>query len=273
MTTHSNSRTTALGILALALLSPNADAENRPRVLEEVVVTAQKSQQSLQDVPISISALSGDFMQDNAIGDLVAVSAYVPNVRVEFTSPSSPQVFIRGFGTNSFNPSFEPAVGLVQDEVFYGRPSYFSESMYDLARVEVLRGPQGTLFGKNTIAGVFNVSSQTVPAEEGSEGKLSYRDEEYGEQRLEAGVGYRFSPSLGLRLSAMKWQRDGRLENTKLERKEDDRDQDALRAKLNWQPSDRSELEFIAQQSVTRVNEARRRYPRLFAKLRSRNRR
>lgn len=254
MTTHSNSRTTALGILALALLSPNAEAENRPRVLEEVVVTAQKSQQSLQDVPISISALSGDFMQDNAIGDLVAVSAYVPNVRVEFTSPSSPQVFIRGFGTNSFNPSFEPAVGLVQDEVFYGRPSYFSESMYDLARVEVLRGPQGTLFGKNTIAGVFNVSSQTVPTEEGSEGKLSYRDEEYGEQRLEAGVGYRFSPSLGLRLSAMKWQRDGRLENTKLERKEDDRDQDALRAKLNWQPSDRSELEFIAQQSVTRVN-------------------
>lgn len=244
----------ALSALALALISSTATAEDRTRVIEEVVVTAQKSQQSLQDVPISISALSGDFMQDNAIGDLVAVSAYVPNVRVEFTSPSSPQVFIRGFGTNSFNPSFEPAVGLVQDEVFYGRPSYFSESMYDLERVEVLRGPQGTLFGKNTIAGVFNVSSHPVPAESGSEGKLSYREEEYGEQRIEAGMGYRLSPTLGLRLSAMKWQRDGRMENTLLERKEDDRDQDAFRAKLNWQPSERSEVELIAQQSRTQVN-------------------
>ncbi|HCS25930.1 MAG TPA: hypothetical protein DIW43_00655, partial [Spongiibacteraceae bacterium] len=76
------------------------------------------------------------------IGDLVEVSTYVPNVRVEFTSPSSPQVFIRGFGTNTFNPSFEPAVGLVQDEIFFGRGTYFTESMFDLERVEVLRGPQ-----------------------------------------------------------------------------------------------------------------------------------
>ncbi len=240
-------------LILCTAISPAAWAES-PRVLEEVLVTAQKSQQSLQDVPISISALSGDFMQDNAIGDLVAVSAYVPNVRVEFTSPSSPQVFIRGFGTNSFNPSFEPAVGLVQDEIFYGRPSYFSESMYDLARVEVLRGPQGTLFGKNTIAGVFNVSSQLVPSNTGSEGKLNYREEEYGEQRIEAGIGYRLSSNFGLRLSGLKWQRDGRLENSKLQRKEDDRDQDALRLKLNWQPSDRSELELIAQQSNTHVN-------------------
>ncbi|WP_286846087.1 TonB-dependent receptor plug domain-containing protein, partial [Spongiibacter sp. UBA6593] len=140
----------SLAVATLALSGTALAQPNKPaRVIEEVVVTAQKSQQSLQDVPISISALSGDFMQENAIGDLVEVSTYVPNVRVEFTSPSSPQVFIRGFGTNSFNPSFEPAVGLVQDEVFFGRPSYFSESMYDLDRVEVLRGPQGTLYGRN----------------------------------------------------------------------------------------------------------------------------
>jgi iron complex outermembrane recepter protein len=241
------------GISSLA--SPLVAAQaNSPRVIEEVVVTAQKSQQSLQDVPISISAMSGEFMQENAIGDLVEVSAYVPNVRVEFTSPSSPQVFIRGFGTNSFNPSFEPAVGLVQDEIFFGRPGYFSESMYDLERIEVLRGPQGTLFGKNTIAGVFNVASRGAPAEEGSEGKFSYKREDFNDQRLEAAVGYRFSPSLGLRISAMDWQRDGRLENTFLNRKEDDRDQTALRIKLQWQPSDDLNAELIAQQSDTHVN-------------------
>ena len=150
----------SLAVATLALSGTALAQPNKPaRVIEEVVVTAQKSQQSLQDVPISISALSGDFMQENAIGDLVEVSTYVPNVRVEFTSPSSPQVFIRGFGTNSFNPSFEPAVGLVQDEVFFGRPSYFSESMYDLDRVEVLRGPHGTLFAKTPLPG-----SSTSPA-------------------------------------------------------------------------------------------------------------
>ena len=82
---------------SLALPGSLSLAQNT-RVIEEVVVTAQKTVESLQDVPISVSALSGDFMQDNAIGDLVEVSTYVPNVRVEFTSPSSPQVFIRGSG-------------------------------------------------------------------------------------------------------------------------------------------------------------------------------
>ena len=245
----------SLAVATLALSGTALAQPNKPaRVIEEVVVTAQKSQQSLQDVPISISALSGDFMQENAIGDLVEVSTYVPNVRVEFTSPSSPQVFIRGFGTNSFNPSFEPAVGLVQDDVFFGRPSYFSESMYDLDRVEVLRGPQGTLFGKNTIAGIFNVASRGAPANVGSEGRLAYKHEEYGEQRLEAALGYRLSPSLGLRIAVLDWQRDGRLENTFLDRKEDDRDQQAWRLKLEWQPRDDLSLELLAQQSDTHVN-------------------
>lgn len=247
-----NNRVTPLS-LALALLCSPALGQ-QPRVIEEVVVTAQKTTQSLQDVPISVSALSGEFMQDNAIGDLVEVSTYVPNVRVEFTSPSSPQVFIRGFGTNTFNPSFEPAVGLVQDEIFFGRGTYFTESMFDLERVEVLRGPQGTLFGKNTIAGVFSVSSKGAPAEEGTEGNLAYKHGDFGDTRLEGAIGYRSSPSFGIRLAAMLADRDGRMENTKLDRKEDTRDQDAFRAKLEWNPSDALDLELVAQTSESNLN-------------------
>lgn len=250
--------TPTLPLLAALLLTvasgSSAVAQQPSRVIEEVVVTAQKTQQSLQDVPISISALGGDFMQENNIGDLVAVSAYVPNVRVEFTSPSSPQVFIRGFGTNSFNPSFEPAVGLVVDEVFFGRPSYFSTSMYDLDRVEVLRGPQGTLFGKNTISGVFNVSTRTAPRDVGAEGQFRYNSGRFGENRLEAGFGYRLNPALGFRVSVLDWQRDGRLDNTFLNRKEDDRDQRAVRLKLEWQPSDDFTAVLSADQSVMHVN-------------------
>lgn len=105
------------------------------RVIEEVVVTAQKIEQNLSDVPVSVTALQGDFIKNNAVSDLTEASTYVPNVRVESTSPTSPQVFIRGFGTNTFNPSFEPSVGLVQDDVFFARGSYFTESMFDLERI------------------------------------------------------------------------------------------------------------------------------------------
>lgn len=243
-----------LTLLTSGLLCVDHFALAQARVIEEVVVTAQKTAQSLQDVPISVSALSGDFMQENAIGDLVEVSTYVPNVRVEFTSPSSPQVFIRGFGTNTFNPSFEPAVGLVQDEIFFGRGTYFTESMFDLERVEVLRGPQGTLFGKNTIAGVFNVSTRGAPAEEGSGGNLAYKHGDFSDTRLEGGLGYRFSPALGVRVAALISDRDGRMENTKLNRKEDTRDQDAFRAKLEWNPTDSLDLELVAQTSDTTLN-------------------
>lgn len=254
--------TLTVAMYAVTLSFP-AVAQQKGRVIEEIMVTAQKTQQSLQDVPISISALGGDFMQENNIGDLVEVSTYVPNVRVEFTSASSPQVFIRGFGTNSFNPSFEPAVGLVVDEIFLGRPGYFTTSMYDLDRVEVLRGPQGTLFGKNTIAGVFNVSSRSVPTKNGAEGKLNFKSSSFGESRIEAGIGYRLNSSLALRLSVMDWQRDGRMDNTLLDRKEDDRDQTAFRIKIEWAPSDRLLTTLIADQSEMNVNY----WPRQLMKL------
>ncbi|MGJ8668783.1 MAG: TonB-dependent receptor [Oceanococcus sp.] len=243
----------SLLMLGCCALVP-VQAADRERVIEEIVVTAQKTQESLQDVPISISALSGKFMQENGIGDLVEASLYVPNVRVEFTSPSSPQVFIRGFGTNTFNPSFEPAVGLVQDDIFFGRGTYFTQSMYDLERIEVLRGPQGTLFGKNTIAGVFNVTSRSAPMDQGSEANLSYKLEDFGDQRIEGGIGYRGSANFGVRVSAMAWDRAGRMSNSKLGRKEDNRDQDALRLKLQWEPLDQASVETILQRSETTVN-------------------
>ncbi|MEC9357651.1 MAG: Plug domain-containing protein, partial [Pseudomonadota bacterium] len=133
--------------------TPQAKPKPSTAQLEEIVVTAQKRQQSLQDVPLSVTAMDGDFIKDINAADLAEVSNYVPNVRVDADDLGSPQIFIRGFGTNAFNPSFESSVALVQDEIYYGRPGYFTESLFDVERVEVLRGPQGTLFGKNSIAG------------------------------------------------------------------------------------------------------------------------
>ncbi len=228
-------------------------AKPPPRVIEEIVVTAQKTEQSLSDVPVSVTALQGDFLQDNAIGDLTEASTYVPNVRVETTSPTSPQVFIRGFGTNTFNPSFEPSVGLVQDDLFFARGAYFTESMFDLQRIEVLRGPQGTLFGKNTIAGVFNLVTRGAP-NQGTEADLSYQRNEWGDIRIEGGVGARLGEAWGARLAVLEDQRHGRLYNTLLNRYEDTLDQSAQRLRLDYAGGSGLTLGAIAQRSEARVN-------------------
>lgn len=134
---------------------PAAEAVSaaEPAQLGEVVVTAQKTKQSSRKVPISLTALSGDFIRSTGAASLNEVALYVPNARVEAHSPGSPQVYLRGFGTNAFNPAFEGSVAFVQDDLFFGRPGYFTESMYDIDRVEVLRGPQGTLFGSGAEGG------------------------------------------------------------------------------------------------------------------------
>lgn len=222
-----------------------------PRVIEEVIITAQKTAQSLQDVPISVTAVDGEFMQDAAIGDLQELSVFVPNVRMDDNDPGSPQIFIRGFGTNTFNPSFESSVGLVQDELFLGRAAYFTESMFDVGRVEVLRGPQGTLFGKNTVAGVFNVYSR--PVGEQLSANMELRSGEFGEQRIEAGVGGMISDGFGLRLAVLDSESDGQLVNQFNQRDQEAFDQQAGRLKLLFMPSDDMEIELIAVDSGTEM--------------------
>lgn len=233
---------------------PQEEPQQTPpprRQIEEIVVTAQKTEQSLQDVPLSVSALSGDFIKQTGAADLTDVAAYVPNVRVDTDDPGSPQVFIRGFGTNTFNPSFESSVGFVQDEIFFGRGGYFTESMFDIDRIEVLRGPQGTLFGKNTIAGVFNVTS-AGPTEEFS-GDVRYTMGSYGDRRIEVGMGGMVTDWAGIRVSALKRSSDGQLYNSFLDRDEEKLDQRAERLKLRLYPSDSVDMELTVVDSDTSI--------------------
>jgi iron complex outermembrane receptor protein len=154
----------------------------------------------------------------------------VPNVRVDADDLGSPQVFIRGFGTNSFNPSFEASVAFVQDEIYFGRPGYFTESMFDIDRVEVLRGPQGTLFGKNCVAGVFNVASREP--DDRLSANLNAVFGQKSEKRFEGGAGGMLTDWLGARVSGFKLDTDGDLQNTFLGRNEESRNQQAERAKV-----------------------------------------
>ncbi|MGB0219818.1 MAG: TonB-dependent receptor [Sinimarinibacterium flocculans] len=241
--------TIAVEPLQTPVAQPAAAPPPRATQIEEIVVTAQKKEQSLQDVPISVTAVDGAFIQMTNAVDLAEVAAYVPNVRVDADDLGSPQLFIRGFGTNAFNPSFESSVGFVQDEIYFGRPGYFTESMFDVDRVEVLRGPQGTLFGKNTIAGVFNVTSKRPGNFFEADGRYSYGSD--NAHRVEGGAGGMFSDWGGLRVAGLYRSEDGELYNGFLDREEEKLTQKAGRLKLLLYPLPNVTSELTAQISDT----------------------
>jgi iron complex outermembrane receptor protein len=179
--------------IALLTVSYAATAD---RVLEEIIVTAQKREQSLQDVPVSVSVIDGEFIKDAGLIDIQDVVQYVPNVKVNFDD-LTPTITIRGFGTPPFGRALEPSVGLVIDDVYYGRMTYANDAVFDLQRLEVLRGPQGTLFGKNTIAGVMNFS--TEPAGDELRGYLTTVYASSNDKLVEGGISV---PLLADRLSS-----------------------------------------------------------------------
>lgn len=127
----------------------------------EVVVTAQKRKEKIQEVPISVSALTEKFIEDSQLRDFQNVQEYVPNLTVQTQTDSrSTAIRIRGIGTPGLNAGFDPSVGVFHDGVYLGRPGMALTELLDIERIEVLRGPQGTLYGKNTAAGAINLITQ-----------------------------------------------------------------------------------------------------------------
>ena len=135
--------------------------------LEEIVVTSQYREQSLKDVPISVSVVSGDFMKKQSIDKMADLQFSVPNFTMA-ESGIGTNVFIRGIGSGN-NQGFEQSVGIYVDGIHHGRAQQSRAPFLDLARVEVLRGPQSILFGKNSVAGALNITTaKPTEAFEGS---------------------------------------------------------------------------------------------------------
>ncbi|WP_372809669.1 TonB-dependent receptor [Litorivivens sp.] len=209
------------------------------RVIEEVVVTAQKTEQSLQEVPVSVSTLSGELMQSAAISDVQDLVQYTPNVKFS-TASSEPIASIRGFGTGAGGRGFESPVGIVIDDVFYGRTSYVNDGVFDLDRVEVLRGPQGALFGKNTIAGVMSFT--TVQPHWERRGRLSATGSSLAGRKLEGGVSLPLVDGvLTSRLSFRTNEQELGIYNSTTDH-EIAQDDYSARAQLLWQISEAAEL-------------------------------
>lgn len=200
-------------------------------VLEEVIVTATIRAESLQDVPVSVNAVSGEKMMEAGISKVEDLQAYVPNLTMSETGIGT-NIYIRGIGSG-INPGFEQSVGMYFDGVSYGRAQLTRAPFLDLERVEVLRGPQNILFGKNSIAGALSLISAR-PSQE-FEGLVSGTYEvETNERVLDFMVSGPINDEFGARLAIRKREIDGHIENLTLNRDEPQRDEQTIRLIVDW---------------------------------------
>src|SRR5688572_4204238 len=160
-------RLSIAAILAAQLPTPaSAQSSNDASVtsIESVVVTARRREESLQDVPVAISALTADQLQTQNVRTLEDMTAFAPNIKVNAGRATSSTInaYIRGVGQNDPLWGFEPGVGIYIDDVYIARPQGALLDAYDVERIEVLRGPQATLYGKNTISGAIKYVTRDI---------------------------------------------------------------------------------------------------------------
>ena len=197
---------------AVAGLSATALGQSVEFGLEEVVVTAQKRSESLQDVPISVTAISGELIQNASIRSFSELGAYVPNFSVSENAVNT-IITMRGISIGA-NQSFEQSVGMFVDGVHYGRSRQARLGLFDLEQVEVLRGPQGILFGKNTLAGAVNIRTAAPRVGEGLTGRIAASFENDNGEYFEGHIGTSLTDNLAVRLAVMDRSIDGYNDNT-----------------------------------------------------------
>ncbi|WP_033075532.1 TonB-dependent receptor [Sphingopyxis sp. MWB1] len=201
----------------------------------EIVVTAQKREQNLQDVPISMEVMSGEKLSDFNASDIKSVMNYAPNVFVQSTAGND-VIYIRGFGSPPANFAFDQSVSLYVDGVYAGRSRQAQAPFFDLERVEVLRGPQGALFGKNTAAGAVSVvSAGPTATPEGAFTALYNFDHEGID--ISGHVSGPISDTLGARLAYKLVKQDGYIRNLATGHDDPEIKQQLARLTLRWEPS------------------------------------
>ena len=219
---------------AIYASSPLAQQTN---ALEEIVVTATKRVQSLQDVPIAVNAFNADTIEVagiNNAGDLAILTPAL-NINVN-TNPFAARMIIRGVGTAQTDPALEPSVGLFIDGVYLGRTGLGMSDLTDIERIEVLQGPQGTLYGKNTNAGAISVITKK-PNFEKSEGYVEASVGNYSMNKLTASASGPLTQNLAYRLSGNINQRDGYYDNS-AGVDFNDADDWNIQGKLQWEPTE-----------------------------------
>ena len=216
-------------------LATGASAQDPDLRLEEMIVTSQKRVETLQDVPVSVSAITGEKLEDAGIETIEDLTAFMPNIHFTETGLST-QVRVRGIGSDN-SQGFEQSVGMYVDGIYYGRPQLFRVPMMDMERAELLRGPQSILFGKNSVAGALNLSTAR-PTDE-FEGKFALtREFELDQVEANTVISGPLAHNLNARLALRAYHEDGYVFNTYTGEYEAGNDEFAGRVSVDWTIND-----------------------------------
>jgi len=240
------------------LTAPRAAAQEQAG-LEEIVVTARKREENLQQTPMSITALTAQDLARRDISNINRIDEVTPNLIFDTVSPSSGQnnsvmVFIRGIGQLDFTGTTEPGVGIYVDGVYYARSISSAIEFLDIERVEVLRGPQGTLFGRNTIGGAINVVTKQPADEFGGYVELTGGTDSRVDATLN--VDFPFGDTFKGKFTVATRQQDGYVINLASGVDYGDRDAQSARLALQWDPNDDWMLALNTDFTTQRENSA-----------------
>ncbi len=234
-------RLAVLGCLT-STLTITASAQN---TIEEVYVTATKRQQTLQEVPVAVSVTDADTIEKAQILDIQDLQSVVPSLRItQLQSSANTNFVIRGFGNGANNAGIEPSVGVFIDGVYRSRSAGAISDLPNLERVEVLRGPQSTLFGKNASAGVISVVTAKPSQDFSGSAELTLGN--FGQTVLRGDVTNGITENLAFSLSGSVNQRDGYFDDLVSGQEANERDRYGVRGQLLWTPTENSEFRVIA---------------------------
>lgn len=213
-----------------------AQAQDAAPALEEVIVTAQKRSENVQNVPISITAIPETFIQEVGAQTVNDLGLYTPGLETRVSQPTQPAFNIRGITTSDFGIGADPAVAVYVDGVYSGRSGAAMTAFQDVARVEVLKGPQGTLFGKNAAAGALHIVSN-APSDE-VEAEVNVRVGNHSRRTVQATFNAPLADNLFLRVNALDNQREGYRRNLATGGSLQDENNYGARAALLWQATE-----------------------------------
>jgi iron complex outermembrane receptor protein len=238
----------SLGLAGFALCSLPASvlaADGNNLVLEEIVVTARKIEESIQDTPLAVTAITGQ-LREGSVRRLEDIQAFAPNLFINRTPgiASGAAITIRGVASLESDKSFEPSIGVVMDGMFLGTSSGVLLDNFDIERIEVLRGPQGTLFGKNTTGGILNVIRSPVSLNEmGAD--ISLTGGSFGRQDIKAVAQIPLiEDTLGLKLFGASIQHDGHVRSITSNRDVGGDDKTNYGFTALWEPNDDFDLKI-----------------------------
>lgn len=247
-----------ISLLAFALVTPviaqeeSLVASQASGGIEEILITATRRTTSLQSTPASIDVLTGDTLSDSGVTEMRDLVKLSPNLTQQGSfGRAFPSYFIRGIGTTNFNPNTNSKVGIYVDDVYLSSPAVHGAQLFDVERVEIARGPQGTLFGQNTTAGLIHTITRSPVIGGGPDAYISATAGKYGSFSSNGAVGFDLGGSAAVRLSATTEQGGGWQKNAYLNNKTvGDLDATSARVKLLWRPADNLDIMFNVHGSV-----------------------